>query len=119
VKPTLFINEDFTMRRTVALSGFLSMLGLAAASLIVLPNAPTRANIVNATFVIPASDGYGVADCLTGGTECGRVVADAWCEAQGFSRAETFGRAVEEVTGSTDAAMSKRSAAPIAITCAN
>lgn len=107
------------MRRTIALSGFLSMLGFAAASLTVLPNAPTQANIVNATFVIPASDGYGVADCLTGGTECGRVVADAWCEAQGFSRAETFGRAVEEVTGSTDIAMSKRSAAPIAITCAN
>ena len=50
------------MRRTIALSGFLSMLGFAAVSLTVLPNAPTQANIVNATFVIPASDGYGVAD---------------------------------------------------------
>jgi hypothetical protein len=117
VKPTLFLDEDFTMRRTIALSGFLSMLGFAAASLIV--DAPSRANIVKATFVIPASDGYGVADCLTGGSDCGRIVADAWCEAQGFSRAETFGIAAEEVTGSTDAAISKRSAPPIAITCAN
>jgi hypothetical protein len=107
------------MRRAIALSGFALMLTLAAASFIVLPNGASRANIVNATFLIPASDGYGVADCLTGGSDCGRIVADAWCEAQGFSRAETFGIAAEEVTGSTDAAMSKRSAPPIAITCAN
>jgi hypothetical protein len=107
------------MRRTIALSGFVAMLTFAAASFIVLPNGTSRANIVNATFLIPASDGYGVADCLTGGSECGRIVADAWCEAQGFSRAETFGLAVEDVTGSTEATLSKRSARPISITCAN
>ena len=75
---------------------------------------------VEKAFLIPANEGYGTGECLTGGnSECGQVVANAWCEAQGFSRAETFGRAVDEVTGSTDIAMSKRSAAPIAITCAN
>ena len=107
------------MRRAIALSGFALMLSLAAASFIVLPNGASRANIVNATFLIPASDGYGVADCLTGASECGRIVADAWCEAQGFSRAETYGHAAEDVTGSTDRTMSNRSARPIAITCAN
>ena len=107
------------MRRAIALSGFLSMISLAAASFIVLPNGASQANVVNATFLIPASDGYGVADCLTGTSECGRIVANAWCEAHGFSRAETFGHAVEDVTGSTTATMSNRSARPIAITCAN
>jgi hypothetical protein len=107
------------MRRAVALTGFLSMLSLTAASFIVLPNGASRANVVNATFLIPASDGYGVADCLTGANHCGRIVANAWCEAHGFSRAETFGHAVEDVTGSTEAAMSSRTSRPIAITCEN
>jgi hypothetical protein len=107
------------MRRAIALSGFALMLTLAAASFIVLPNGASRANIVNATFLIPASDGYGVAECLAGAEECGRVVADAWCEAHGFSRADTFGLAVEEVTGATVTTVSNRPERPIAITCEN
>ena len=108
------------MRRAIALSGFLSMLALAAASFVVVPNGVSKANVVNATFLIPASDGYGVADCLTGGAnECGRIVADAWCEAHGFSRAEAFGVAVDEVTGSTAATIPSRSERTISITCEN
>ena len=107
------------MRRAIALSGFLSILTLTAASFIVLPNGTSRANVVNATFLIPASDGYGVADCLTGGNECGKIVANAWCEAQGFSRADNFGLAVDDVTGSTEPTLSSRSSRPIAITCQN
>ena len=107
------------MRRAIALSGFLSMLVLAAASFIVLPNGTSQANGVDATFLIPVSDGYGVADCLSGGSECGKIIANAWCEAHGFSRAEIFGHAVEDVTGSTEATLSNRSARPIAITCEN
>jgi len=37
---------------------------------------------VEKTFLIPASEGYGVGECLTSpGSECGQVVADAWCGA--------------------------------------
>ncbi len=107
------------MRRAIALSGFLSMLTLTAASFIVLPNGASQANVVNATFLIPASDGYGVADCLTGAADCGKIVANAWCEAHGFSRAETFGLAVEDVTGSIEQTVPSRSDRPISITCAN
>ena len=107
------------MRRAIALFGFLSLLTLTAASFVVLPNGTSRANVVNASFLIPASDGYGVADCLTGGNECGRIVANAWCEAHGFSRAETYGLAIEDVTGSTEPTLSSRSARPISITCEN
>ena len=108
------------MRRAIALFGFLSILTLTAASFVVLPNGTSRANVVNASFLIPASDGYGVADCLTGGNECGKIVANAWCEAHGFSRAEIFGIAVEDVTGSIQPTASPpRSAHPISLTCQN
>ena len=107
------------MRRAVAMFGFLSILTLTAASFVVLPNGTSKANIVNATFLIPASDGYGVADCLAGGSECGAIVANAWCEAHGFSRAETFGVAVEDVTGSMKATVPNRAERPISITCQN
>jgi hypothetical protein len=106
------------MRRAIATFGLLSVLGLAA-SFIVLSHGASQADAVDATFIIPASDGYGIADCLTTGNACGVIVADAWCEAHGFSRAATFGTAVEEVTGATKASLSDRLARPIAITCAN
>ena len=50
------------------------------------------------TFIIAATDGYGVEDCLAEGGECGRVVADAWCEAHGRGPAISFGLA-DDVTG--------------------
>ena len=107
------------MRRAVALIGLVGMLG-AGMSLAVLPTTRTvAASSDERTFLIPASDGYGVADCLVGGSTCGTIVADAWCEAHGFSRAETFGPAAEEVTGSTEAVATKQSERPIAITCAS
>ncbi len=106
------------MRRAIAVFGLLSVFSLAAASFMVVPNGTSRA-AGDSTFLIPASDGYGVADCLIGGKACGVIVADAWCEAHGFSRAEAFGLAVEDVTGSTEAMVPNRAERPIAITCAN
>lgn len=53
------------------------------------------------SVVIPANDGYGLAECLAEGAACGRIVADAWCEAQGYGKAATFGPAdPAEVTSS-------------------
>ena len=43
------------------------------------------------SFVVAGNDGYGVEDCLGEGGECGRVVADAWCEAHGHGAALSFG----------------------------
>lgn len=53
-------------------------------------------------FVIRNDDGYGTSDCLSKATACGKIVADAWCEAKGFGKAVAF-RPVEptEVTNST------------------
>ena len=73
---------------------------------------------VEKTFLIPAGEGYGVGDCLSeGGSACGQVVADAWCESQGFASAGSFGIASpEDHTGSIEPAV-KPTEAPIKITC--
>jgi hypothetical protein len=44
------------------------------------------------TFIIAAAGGYGVEDCLGDGGECGKIVADAWCESHGGGAALKFGR---------------------------
>jgi hypothetical protein len=109
------------MRRALAVLGLTTMLAAAAASFVVLPNGISRAAATgeDSTFLISADDGYGLGDCLTSGNECGKIVAKAWCEAQGFSRAAAFGlAAAEEFTGATDAKLAERARA-ISITCAN
>jgi hypothetical protein len=75
---------------------------------------------VEKTFLIPSSEGYGVGDCLTSGeSACGQVVANAWCEAQGFAAAGSFGVAAQdEYTGAIPAApVAKAAERPIRITC--
>src|SRR5208283_2749087 len=57
------------------------------------------------SFTVAANDGYGVQDCLGEGGECGRVVADAWCEAHGHGAALAFGRA-DDITGAIRVAAS-------------
>ena len=44
-------------------------------------------------FTVAANDGYGLQDCLGEGGECGHVVADAWCTAEGRGAALSYGRA--------------------------
>jgi hypothetical protein len=74
---------------------------------------------VEKTFLLPSSDGYGVGECLTtAGSECGQVVANAWCESQGYAAANTFGiAAADEYTGAIDHAGPAPSERPIRITC--
>jgi len=109
------------MRRAIAVLGFVALLGLGALSFTLLPTGATRAEGAdNATFLIPATDGYGVADCLSSATECGKVIANAWCEAHGFAKAASFGMAApEDVTGSLEPAAPpvKRAERPLSITC--
>jgi hypothetical protein len=65
------------------------------------------------TFLISAAQGYGVEDCLAEGGECGRVVADAWCEAHGGGEALKFGRSEGENAASGVLAETR----PYFITC--
>ncbi len=79
------------MRRIVAISATTLAIALAASSLMLVPSTAGSVKPADATFVIPASEGYGVAECLNAGGDCGRVVADGWCAANGYSHAASFG----------------------------
>lgn len=75
-----------------------------------------RAASVHA-FIVSATDGYGVEDCLGERGDCGRIVADAWCEAHGRGPAISFGRA-EDVTGAISLARNGAAAEPpYVVTC--
>ncbi|MCB5176198.1 hypothetical protein [Microvirga lenta] len=108
------------MRRAYAMLGLGTALFFAAASLTLLPNG-TQASSTQATFLVPAADGYGVADCLISSQSCGQVVADTWCEAHGYTRAVSFRQvAPHEVTGTVQkASFDTQELLPVAITCTN
>ena len=92
------------------------MIRVAALLALVLA-VPAEATERTSRFLIPANDGYGLADCLEEGASCGPLVANAWCEAKGFRTAKQFGRAEPaEITAST--VSSSRNRAPIfVVTC--
>jgi hypothetical protein len=50
-----------------------------------------------ASYVVSDQDGYGVMECLARKSECGKIVADAWCESHGHGPARAYGPA-EDVT---------------------
>ncbi len=110
------------MRRAFAAVGFAALAGALLSSFATVTSAATRpAGEKPATFLIPASDGYGIADCLLSNHACGAVVADAWCESHGFARAQAYGAAPrEDFTGSVSAVpvSLSRAAPPLSITCA-
>ncbi len=77
----------------------------ASVFLLALASAGQAAAGEGRSFIVPANDGYGLAECLAAGAACGRLVADAWCEAQGLGKAISFGPAeATDVTGTVVAA---------------
>ncbi len=110
------------MRRAVAILGFVAV-AVAAVPFVVVNSTPSAAKVEGpAVVMIPASDGYGLNECLTSGAACGKVVADAWCQAHGYGPSLQFGVVrPEEVTGSVVTTVAARtdSALPIAVTCQN
>ena len=79
------------MRRAYAMLGLGTAVLLSVASLTFVPKssqASSTAAPQGRDFLVPAHDGYGVAECLVSGHTCGQAVADTWCEAQGYVRAD-------------------------------
>ncbi len=108
------------MRRAFTMLGLSTAVFVGAASLALLPGG-TQASSAEATFMVPAADGYGVAECLISNKPCGQVVADTWCEAQGYARAVSF-RQIDavETTGSVQkVSMTAPEDRPVSITCSN
>ncbi|MBF9232129.1 hypothetical protein [Microvirga alba] len=107
------------MRRAYAMLGLGAVVLAAAGSLTLMPRS-SEASATEATFLVPAADGYGVAECLVSGHTCGKAVADTWCEAQGYVRAVSFRQAdPEDVTGSVEKVAAAPTPLPISITCVN
>jgi hypothetical protein len=61
-----------------------------------------RAAPAHDTVYTIVDDGYGLGDCVAQRRECGKAVADAWCESHGHGAAIAFGSAAE-VTGAIQA----------------
>jgi len=107
------------MRRAYTMLGLGTAVFFAAASLTFLSDG-TQASSTEATFLVPAADGYGVAECLITSQACGQVVADTWCEAQGYARAASFRQITpEEATGSVQKVAMTPNELPVSITCSN
>src|SRR5918993_4750779 len=109
-----------SMRRAYTMLGLGTAVFFAAASLTLLPNG-TQASSTEKTFMVPAADGYGVAECLISSQACGQVVADTWCEAQGYARAAYFKQVTpNEMAGSVQkVSVESNELLPVAITCTN
>jgi hypothetical protein len=106
------------MRGKLTAFGLAGALLVSGISLSLLGTEATQAApSTSATFLVPVNDGYGIGECAAANSTCGKVVADSWCEAQGYGHSESFGVAdAADVTGALPgAAASDR---PIAITCA-
>jgi hypothetical protein len=68
-------------------------------------------------YVVSDHEGYGLIDCISQKRECGKVVADSWCEAHGHGRALAFGGA-DDVTGAIADSNTPRPPAGVAlVTC--
>lgn len=108
------------MRRAYAVLGLGTAAFISAASLTLLSDG-TQASPTEVSFLVPAADGYGVAECLIGNQACGQVVADTWCEAQGYARAVSFRQVQsEETTGSIQkVSVGAEELRPVSITCSN
>ncbi|SCX94346.1 hypothetical protein [Microvirga guangxiensis] len=107
------------MRRAFTMLGLSTAAFIGAASLTLLPGG-TQASSSEATFLVPAADGYGVAECLISNQPCGQVVANTWCEAQGYAKAVSFRQIDAETTGSIQkVSMAAPEDRPISITCSN
>ena len=106
--------------RSVILSLSSALIAAGAISFSVVPSAAPRLKSEQSVFLIPPSDGYGVAECLAGKNDCGRIVANAWCESKGFAKAASYGSvSATDITGSVTGRSSQTSAEPpLMISCA-
>ncbi len=69
---------------------FRNVLFYISVLLIILAFLPPARSGEGHTLIIPPNDGYGFEECLTPGSQCGLVVADAWCKAHGFGGSQGF-----------------------------
>jgi hypothetical protein len=87
--------------------------GISAALAVKIPAGAVESR----TLIIPPNDGYGFEECLKPGSQCGLVVADAWCKAHGFAGSNGFGPADEAAGTIDEASRSKIEPGSFHVTC--
>ena len=87
----------FANRRKLFRLVLFSLSAILAAIALALPSRADGSR----TLIIPSNDGYGFEECLKTGSECGLIVADAWCKAHGLGAPKSFG---PETEGAADSA---------------
>ena len=87
--------------------------GILAAFALKLPAKAEESRML----IIPPNDGYGFEECLKGRSQCGLVVADAWCKAHGFAGSNGFGPADEAAGTIDEASRSKIEPGSFHVTC--
>ena len=78
--------HDFLPHILIPLIGGLFVFG-------VLHSAARAEPLSEKSYIVSASDGYGVNDCIRTGDDCAKIVADAWCEAHGLAASKSYGPA--------------------------
>ena len=104
----------------VAVVAGFAALALALPQLVVAsPGAKSASGLNEGTYLIPANDGYGVADCIASKKSCGKIVADAWCQNHGYKTALSYGVADRsDFTGSVPkSAGNAANAMPMVVNC--
>ncbi|HTV31669.1 MAG TPA: hypothetical protein VME69_00960 [Methylocella sp.] len=73
--------------------------GISAAAAVVLPSKAGGSR----TLIIPSNDGYGFEECLKAGSQCGVIVADAWCKAHGLGASKSFAPDTDDPASTNEA----------------
>jgi hypothetical protein len=111
--------QESSMRARLSLIAGLILSGFTSLAIIAsdVESAP-RAKSAQRDFVISDGEGYGTRDCLSQQGQCGRIVADAWCESKGFKKALAYRQLDrDEVTGSTSSTLNTRPVDSFLISC--
>jgi hypothetical protein len=116
------ISPENSMRRVIA--GIFATLALCGAGALFLASpievsaAPRSSGLGEGVYLVPANDGYGIADCIAEKRACGRNVAETWCQAHGYRTALNFGVADRtDFTGSVSTSGLAAQKMPIVISC--
>jgi hypothetical protein len=117
------ISPETSMRRVIA--GIFATLALCGGGALFLASpgevsaAPRASGLGEGVYLVPANDGYGIADCISEKRACGKTVAETWCQTHGYRTALNFGVADRsDFTGSVSANGATGQKMPIVISCA-
>jgi hypothetical protein len=99
VKP---VTKSSNLKKWPALAAiFLGSACIAVAVSSVHAGQEPKKELRQSLFVITDQEGYGTGDCLDRASSCGKIIADSFCESNGFKAAEYYKKAdPDDITGS-------------------